>query len=78
MPRPGREDYEGAWQHVMNRGIDRGTVFRSDDDRAIFLDCLAVTTARFGLQAHAYVCSTITFICFCSVRAGAFQTGCVS
>jgi putative transposase len=54
MPRPGREDYEGAWQHVMNRGVDRGAVFRSDDDRAIFLDCLAVTTSRFGLQAHAY------------------------
>ena len=29
MPRSPRQDHEGAWQHVMNRGIDRQAVFRS-------------------------------------------------
>jgi hypothetical protein len=38
MPRPRREDYEGAWQHVMNRGVDRAPIFRSDVDRQIFLE----------------------------------------
>ena len=30
MPRSPRQDHEGAWQHVMNRGINRQAVFRSD------------------------------------------------
>jgi putative transposase len=54
MPRSRFEDHEGAWQHVMNRGIDRGDVFRNDDDRMIFFDCLAVGASRFDLQVHAY------------------------
>lgn len=54
MPRTRREDHEGAWQHVMNRGIDRGDIFRSNDDRMIFFDCLAASASRFGLQVHAY------------------------
>jgi len=54
MPRSPRQDYEGAWQHAMNRGIDRNAVFRSDDDRHIFCDCLAVAMPRYGVQVHAY------------------------
>lgn len=54
MPRTRREDHEGAWQHVMNRGIDRGDIFRSNDDRMIFFDRLAASASRFGLQVHAY------------------------
>ena len=54
MPRPPRLDYEGAWQHVMNRGIDRQAVFRSDDDRQVFYDCLAAAMPRYGVQVHAW------------------------
>jgi putative transposase len=54
MPRPRREDCEGAWQHVMNRGIDRAPIFRSDADRQIFLECLEAATQRYALQVHAY------------------------
>jgi REP element-mobilizing transposase RayT len=54
MPRARREDHEGAWHHVMNRGIDRATVFRNDDDRRIFFECLAAATHRYKLQVHAY------------------------
>jgi len=54
MPRPRREDYEGAWQHVMNRGVDRAPIFRSDADRQIFLDSLEAAANRYGLQVHAY------------------------
>jgi REP-associated tyrosine transposase len=54
MPRSPRQDHEGAWQHVMNRGLDRQAVFGSDDDRQIFYDCLAAAMPRYGVQLHAY------------------------
>jgi len=54
MPRPRREDYEGAWQHAMNRGVDRAPIFRSDADRQIFLDSLQTAADRYGLQVHGY------------------------
>ena len=54
MPRSPRQDHEGAWQHAMNRGIGRQAVFRSDDDRQIFYDCLATAMPRYGVQVHAY------------------------
>jgi putative transposase len=54
MPRSPRQDHEGAWQHVMNRGFDRKAVFRSDDDRQIFYDCLAAAMPRYGVQVHAW------------------------
>jgi REP-associated tyrosine transposase len=54
MPRSPRQDHEGAWQHVMSRGIGRQTVFRNDDDRQIFYDCLAAAMPRYGVQVHAW------------------------
>ena len=54
MPRSQRRDHEGAWQHVMNRGLDRQAVFRSDDDRQVFYDCLAAAMPRYGVQVHAW------------------------
>jgi REP element-mobilizing transposase RayT len=54
MPRSPRQDHEGAWQHVMNRGIGRQAVFRSDDDRQIFYDCLAAAMPRYGVEIHAW------------------------
>ena len=38
----------------MNRGTDRQAVFRSDDDRQIFYDCLAAAMPRYGVQVHAW------------------------
>lgn len=40
MPRKSRIDAAGALHHVMVRGIERGTVFRSDTDRNHFLERL--------------------------------------
>jgi len=37
MPRRSRIDAVGALQHVMVRGIERGVIFRSDNDRNHFL-----------------------------------------
>jgi putative transposase len=54
LPRSKRRDYEGAWHHVMNRGLARAAIFGSDEDRLIFLDSLALAGHRFGVEVHAY------------------------
>lgn len=54
MPRPRREDYPGAWHHVMNRGAGRSIIFRSDPDRHVFQGCLAEAAARFEIEVHGY------------------------
>jgi REP element-mobilizing transposase RayT len=38
----------------MNRGIDRRAVFRGDDDRQTFHDCLAAAMPRYGVEVHAW------------------------
>ena len=55
MPRAPRLDYPGALHHVMVRGIERGAIFRTDDDRAHFLEELAgpVVDSAAGLYAWA-------------------------
>jgi REP element-mobilizing transposase RayT len=54
MARPPRDDFPGAWHHVMNRAARRKAVFRTDSDRALFLDTLGDTALRFDLEVHAY------------------------
>ena len=47
MPRQSRLDVAGVPQHVIARGIDRGEIFRDDDDRKRFvarLEALLVET----------------------------------
>jgi putative transposase len=54
MPRPKREDYPGAFHHVMNRGARRAPIFKLKDDCVGFLDLLGDTVGRFGLEVHAF------------------------
>ncbi len=54
MPRRLREDYPGAWHHVMNRGVARAEIFQSDDDRTIFLNYLTQAASRTALDIHGY------------------------
>ncbi len=54
MPRRHRVDYEGAWHHVMNRGIDREDVFADDRVKSVFLVALREACGRHGVQVHAY------------------------
>lgn len=42
-------------QHVVHRGNDRGNVFKSNHDRANYLDCLMRATRRYECALHAYV-----------------------
>lgn len=55
MPRHARLDAPGALHHVMVRGIDKGLIFRDDQDRAKFLDKLgqAASDAKAAVYAFA-------------------------
>lgn len=49
-----RIEYPGAFYHVTNRGNRRQPIFRSDDDRYFFLNCLREAHSRFRVVFHAY------------------------
>jgi len=54
MARPLRIEYPGALYHVTSRGNARQKIFRSDTDRAYFLDLLGKTITRYCWICHAY------------------------
>src|SRR3989338_1838992 len=54
MARPIRVEFEGAIYHVTARGNERRRIFRSDEDREMFLGTLARMVEQFGVTLHAY------------------------
>ena len=54
MPRRARLDYPGAYHHVMGRGIDGETVFRSSVDKQDFLSRLKFIQEKFNLLIFAW------------------------
>lgn len=52
--RPLRIEFEGAWYHVMNRGLARRRIFSDGADRRAFLQLLEAIWRRFGVEIHAY------------------------
>lgn len=54
MTRPLRIEYPGAYYHVMNRGLSRGTVFVQDRDREQFFTLVGELSRLWGLKIHAY------------------------
>jgi len=54
MARKRRDDYPGAWHHVMHRGARRSPIFKLPADCQGFLDTLEDTCERSGLEVHAY------------------------
>jgi putative transposase len=54
MPRRVRVEFPGAVYHVMARGNELREVFRDDQDRQRFLECLEEAGQRFGWRVHAY------------------------
>jgi putative transposase len=55
MARPTRLDLEGAWYHVLNRGIERRPIFKSAKCYSHFVELLAQLPKRFGVRIHGYV-----------------------
>jgi len=54
VPRPPREDFEGAIHHVYARGNDRRDVFLDDADRWIYLGLLGRVTAGCAWRCLSY------------------------
>lgn len=55
MARPLRIQHKRGWYHVVNRGINRGEIYRDDRDREHFVQLLEVVSERYGLEVHGYV-----------------------
>lgn len=54
MVRPLRIQYEGAYYHIMNRGLERKNIFLNNRHRNFFLDLLAEISERFLIEIHSY------------------------
>lgn len=55
MPRRARVEYAGAIYHVMDRGDRQETIYRSNEDRVLFLRTLGEACGRTGWRVHSYV-----------------------
>jgi putative transposase len=58
MPRPPRLYIPGLTQHVVQRGNNRGDIFRSPCDYECFLYSVRDAASRFELEIHAYALMT--------------------
>ena len=54
MARPLRIEYPGAYYHVMNRGLNRQSVFTDDKDRGNFLDLIGEIHRLWKVEIYAY------------------------
>ncbi len=50
MARPTRLDLEGGWYHVLNRGIERRSIFQSLKCYSHFVELLSQLAKHFGVQ----------------------------
>ena len=55
MVRPSRIDVEGGWYQVVNRGIERRSIFKKQGSYAHFLELPSKMPERFELKVHRYV-----------------------
>ena len=58
MPRPPRIDFPGVPQHVVIRGNNRSDLFRTENDRTVFLRYLRHAAETTDSQIHAFVLMT--------------------
>jgi len=54
MARQLRIEYNGAFYHVISRGIERRNIFADDKDRYTFLSYLACAVERYEAVIHSY------------------------
>lgn len=54
MSRPLRIAYQGAWYHIMNRGLAHNPIYLNDRHRQTFLDLLFEIHHRYHAEIHAY------------------------
>jgi putative transposase len=54
MPRKARLDVAGTLHHVMARGIERGSIFKNDEDRERFLERLGRLSEEMSTPVYAF------------------------
>ncbi len=54
MVRPLRIQYDGAFYHVMNRGLERRKIFLNNKHKKTFIDLLSEICDRFNVEVHSY------------------------
>jgi len=54
MARPLRIEYPNAFYHVIQRGIEKKSIFLSDKDKERFLSYLALACKMYGIVIHTY------------------------
>lgn len=54
MARPLRIEYQGAFYHVINRGLERREIYRSPKDYDYFLALLGNVHEKYGVIVHSY------------------------
>jgi len=54
MARPRRIQFEGAFYHIFNRGVEKRPIFLDERDYKTFLHLLAETASEFQLRIFAY------------------------
>ena len=54
MPRQSRIDTPGALHHIIARGIERGKIFKDDDDRYDFIEKLGIILEETGTSCYAF------------------------
>lgn len=55
MPRQRRIDFPGALHHVIIRGINRAAIFKDDQDRNRFVECLKSGQRETAVSCYAWV-----------------------
>ena len=55
MSRPLRIEYENAFYHIVQRGIEKKAIFKTDKDKQRFLRYLEQSFDRYQSIFHAYV-----------------------
>ncbi len=54
MPRPRRVNFEDAFHHVFNRGVEKRSIFMDDQDRKTFLHILSEVVPTYSLRLFCY------------------------
>lgn len=55
MSRALRIEYEGAWYHIINEGLEEISVFPSEEFSLEFFNIISDITCYFGIEVHAYI-----------------------
>lgn len=64
MPRPLRTQFENAYYHVYNRGVEKRNIFLEERDYGFFMNKLGEAAVTFGVNIFAYCLMTNHFHLF--------------